>query len=413
MGMCGSSNVKKGDNINKYKEVSDGVNINGKGTHQNESQNHRTGLEADNQENDNMGKRKQNKNKRFKEGMVEDNVIYEKIQKESKHPNNSETGFLSEALSSHFFFFYLNKEEQETVIRKMFYCTVEKGEYVFKQGDSASCFFILFEGEMIVEIDGKNKKTLKPKDGFGELALLYNAPRSASIKSVTRCVLFAIDRKAFKTAVEDVTTKQFQKNREFLDKITFFETMTDTQKDAIAGVLLSQYFKKGQSIISEGDSASSYYLIKEGSAECVQNGNVVRTLQSGDTFGEQALYQAGHRTLTVRAGTDCSCLALSRGDLQEILGARIQLVIQGNGSRWAIGNDPVFKQLTKLQIEKWINNTEGKKVKKDEVILEKGKLLSQVVIVLGGSLRYGDRIFSKNTVFGSDFLYPQTNVTKK
>ena len=225
MGMCGSNNVKKGDNINKYKEVSDGVNINGKGSHQNESQNHRTGLEADNQENDNMGKRKQNKNKRFKEGMVEDNVIYEKIQKESKHPNNSETGFLSEALSSHFFFFYLNKEEQETVIRKMFYCTVEKGEYVFKQGDSASCFFILFEGEMIVEIDGKNKKTLKPKDGFGELALLYNAPRSASIKSVTRCVLFAIDRKAFKTAVEDVTTKQFQKNREFLDK--FYDDFRD------------------------------------------------------------------------------------------------------------------------------------------------------------------------------------------
>ena len=346
--------------------------------------------------------------------MGDDNTIYENIQKEDRSPNKVETAFLHESLSNHFFFKNLTTEELETVIKRMFYCLVNKGEYIFKQEEPASCFFIIFEGECAIEIDGKPKKqTLKAQEGFGELALLYNAPRSASIKTIAHCKLFAIDRKTFKKVVEDVTTKQFQENRDFLNRIPFFESMTDAQKDAIAGVLLSQHFKKGQAIISEGDAASSYYLIKEGMAECVKENNIIRELKSGESFGEQALYESGHRTMTVRAGTDCACLALSRGDLQEILGARIQQVVQGNGSRWAIGNDKIFQNLTKLQIEKWIMNSEIKKCKSGEVLLEKGNPLSKIFIVLSGSMQYGAKKYGKGSVFEGEFLFPQANIKKQ
>ena len=71
-----------------------------------------------------------------------------------------------------------------------------------KQGDNASCFFILHEGKMNVEIDGEIRKRMCPADGgFGELALLFNAPRSASIKAETTCFLWYIDRMTFKSAV--------------------------------------------------------------------------------------------------------------------------------------------------------------------------------------------------------------------
>ena len=39
--------------------------------------------------------------------------------------------------------------------------------------------------------------------------------------------------------------------------------MTDEQKDAAASVLISQKFTKGQTIVNEGDPASSFYIIKE------------------------------------------------------------------------------------------------------------------------------------------------------
>ena len=86
----------------------------------------------------------------------------------------------------------------------MFYCGVKAGDYIFKQGDNACCFFIIHQGRVKVEIDGKSKKQIKEGQGFGELALLYNAPRSASIKTVTDSYFWAIDRTTFKT-VKNIT----------------------------------------------------------------------------------------------------------------------------------------------------------------------------------------------------------------
>ena len=63
---------------------------------------------------------------------------------------------------------------------------------------------------MCVEIDGEIRKKLCPADGgFGELALLFNAPRSASIKAETTCFLWYIDRMTFKTAVEDIISSSY------------------------------------------------------------------------------------------------------------------------------------------------------------------------------------------------------------
>jgi cGMP-dependent protein kinase len=72
----------------------------------------------------------------------------------------------------------------------MFFCENTE-EYVFKYGDQASTYFIIginfnfnniVRGVCEVIIDDKIVRTLKQGDGFGELALLYGSPRTASIK---------------------------------------------------------------------------------------------------------------------------------------------------------------------------------------------------------------------------------------
>lgn len=52
------------------------------------------------------------------------------------------------------------------------------------QGDNATSFFILERGNMEVIVNEKTKRELKAGDGFGELALLYNAPRSAAVRAL-------------------------------------------------------------------------------------------------------------------------------------------------------------------------------------------------------------------------------------
>lgn len=103
-----------------------------------------------------------------------------------------------ESLKSNFLFKNLNETEYDVIIRNMFYCKTEKEQYVFRQFDEATCFFVIDHGQVDVIIDGDVKKSLGEGSSFGELALLYNAPRSASIRATKDTFLWGIHRKIFK-----------------------------------------------------------------------------------------------------------------------------------------------------------------------------------------------------------------------
>lgn len=78
------------------------------------------------------------------------------------------------------------------------------GEFVVRQGDPGDKFFMVEEGQLTVlkvEKPGeKEKEVYHYKDGdyFGELALLKNIPRQASIKCVTDVKLVSLDKESFK-----------------------------------------------------------------------------------------------------------------------------------------------------------------------------------------------------------------------
>lgn len=75
---------------------------------------------------------------------------------------------------------------------------------------------------MEVIVNEKTKRELKAGDGFGELALLYNAPRSATVRALEHCYLWGIDRNTFRRAVEEMITKEYEENRKFMEVVRFF-----------------------------------------------------------------------------------------------------------------------------------------------------------------------------------------------
>jgi len=64
------------------------------------------------------------------------------------------------------------------------------------------------QGRISVKINDEVKKELLPGDKLGELALLYDAPRSASCEAKETSFLWGIDRKTFKWIVQAMITKQ-------------------------------------------------------------------------------------------------------------------------------------------------------------------------------------------------------------
>ncbi|CAD8067231.1 unnamed protein product [Paramecium primaurelia] len=349
-------------------------------------------------ENNQELKRRENKKMAQIAAVIDQEVIYENIQKQDKVKSPFDYQLLLNAFSN------------IKVIEKMFYCTVKDQEMVFKQGDKGSSYFLIERGQCQIIINNDVKKTLKSGEAFGELALLYNAPRSASVKAIGDCAFWAIDRNTVRKVIEEISLKDYEQNKEFIQKVQFFESLTDDQRTAITSVLITLNFKAGEIIVNEGDQADSFFIIKKGEIEISKGGKQLRIMQQGDSLGEQALQSNSVRGATAKAHQDVILLALSRDDLTRILGDKIQTIMFLNLQRWAFERHPILKQLTKLQVERIVSNMEQKQFKQGEVILEKGQKCTHLIVVLTANIQYGQQSIEKGQMFGDKFLEQQNQI---
>jgi len=129
---------------------------------------------------------------------------------------------LRSRLSQAFMFSNLNPDELEIVLGAMQKFEFEAGQNVIKEGDDGDNLYVVETGKLKcskVFKEGEDATYLKdyvPGEAFGELALLYNAPRAASIDAIERCELWALDRRTFNHIVKDSAQQKREKYEAFL-----------------------------------------------------------------------------------------------------------------------------------------------------------------------------------------------------
>ena len=96
---------------------------------------------------------------------------------------------------------------------------ISKQNIYIQQGETGDFFFMVEEGELSAHIIGEDKSIMSYKAGmyFGELALLKDQPRAASILCNTDCNLMALDRYTFKRLLGPVE-EILKRNAENYDK---------------------------------------------------------------------------------------------------------------------------------------------------------------------------------------------------
>ena len=181
-------------------------------------------------------------------------------------------GKIMQRLGEAFMFQMLDEKEKHVLVDAMQVVTFSAGHVIIKEGDDGDNLFVVEEGKLActkVLSKGAAPTHLKdyvPGEAFGELALLYNAPRAATITATTDCTLFSLDRRTFNHIVKDAAMKKRERYEDFLKGVKILSGMDVYERSKLADALKVESYKKGDYIIKQGESGNVFYFIEEGSA---------------------------------------------------------------------------------------------------------------------------------------------------
>jgi MFS family permease len=95
----------------------------------------------------------------------------------------------------------LGAPELERLAKALVEIELASGSTVFEEGERGDRFFVIADGQAAVEIGGSSVRTLAEGDFFGEIALLRDVPRTATVHATTALRLLALDRQTFLATV--------------------------------------------------------------------------------------------------------------------------------------------------------------------------------------------------------------------
>lgn len=240
---------------------------------------------------------------------------------------------IKDALMENDFLKNLVSSQVREIVDCMYSEEFSRDSPVIKEGDPGSHFYVSAEGELEVLKNNKVLGRMGPGKAFGELAILYNCKRTASVKAVTDAKVWMLDRKVFQ-AIMMISGLQRQKdNINFLKSVPLLQNLNNELLAKIADVLELDFYPAGEYIIRQGTTGDTFFIISNGQVKVTKNVDrtskleeEVRTLGRGEYFGEQALLREDRRTANVIAlDPGVECLTLDRdsfnhliGDLQEL-----------------------------------------------------------------------------------------------
>ncbi|KAK3932423.1 cGMP-dependent protein kinase, isozyme 2 forms cD5/T2 [Frankliniella fusca] len=192
---------------------------------------------------------------------------------------------------------------------------------------NAGYLLLVSEGRVEVSRDGKYLSTMAPGKLFGELAILYNCKRTATIKAATDCKLWAIERQCFQTIMMRTGLTRQAEYTDFLKSVPIFKNLPEETLIKISDSLDETYYNAGDYIIRQGARGDTFFIISKGRVKVTikqptgTEEKYIRTLTKGDFFGEKALQGDDLRTANIIADDPdgVCCLVIDRETFNQLI----------------------------------------------------------------------------------------------
>ena len=254
---------------------------------------------------------------------------------------NDQVTRLRASVSQNFLFSHLDDESSNLVLGALVEKPIPaKDIKVISQGDAGDYFYVVERGTFDIYVNpsgtvepgpngmGNKVNSIGPGGSFGELALMYNAPRAATVVSTeANSTLWALDRVTFRRILMDSAYGRRRMYEKFLEEVPLLSELTLYERSKIADALDTQKFQPGATIIKEGEPGEAFFFLESGEAEAYKSDvgggkEPVKLYKKGDYFGELALLDDKPRAASVVAGKEgeTKVAYLGKQGFQRLLG---------------------------------------------------------------------------------------------
>ncbi|XP_017042775.2 LOW QUALITY PROTEIN: cGMP-dependent protein kinase 1 [Drosophila ficusphila] len=225
----------------------------------------------------------------------------------------------------------MDKERKEMVINAMAPASYKKHSLIIHEHEEGSEIYVSAEGHYDVIRAGQLVANFGPATVFGELAILYNAPRQATIQAATDARVWKIARETFRAIMQISGSREREENLQFLRSAPFLQELDQSLLYKVVDLLQRKFYETDSCIVREGEVGNEFYIIRCGTVTIKKQDEqkqeqIVAKRKRGDYFGEQALLNADVRQASVYAdapGTEV--LMLDREAFISYLGTIKQL----------------------------------------------------------------------------------------
>jgi len=202
----------------------------------------------------------------------------------------------------------------------MFEVRLRPDEVIIRQGDDGDNFYVVDSGELYVLYRDVVVATIGSGKSFGEIALMYNCPRTATVRAKTDCILWGMSRGTFRRSLMVYAIRKRELYESFLARVPLLETLLPYERSIIADALQPRTYNNGDILIRQGEKGDLFFILERGKVVVTKNDVEVKVYGEGDYFGELALLNDQPRAATVRSVGVTRVLTLSREDFANLMG---------------------------------------------------------------------------------------------
>ena len=201
----------------------------------------------------------------------------------------------------------------------------ENNEILVKSGENNRNLYILIQGDLRIEDEGKNEIIItKRGELFGDINLKENKRFKHNIFTKGNCKLLvfnwdSIIQDNFNYKIEKKKLLDFFNQLYHLKQIQIFKDTSELRLIDVCKMMKKEKFNQDEIIFNEGENGDKLYLIKKGKVDVYKNNKFIRELCEGNCFGEMSLLINEKRTATVKAKSKVSLYSLTRNNFNSCI----------------------------------------------------------------------------------------------